>query len=308
MLGVAIVHYHAESLLADCLRSLLASEVRPDRVCVVDNGSRDGLGWVPRLDPSLRVIRAPGNIGFGAASNMALAHLREADHVLLLNPDVSVPSGTLGAMLAVLGEDASLGAATCRLLRPSGELDPACRRSDPTLLSGLARYLSLPAMFPGSATIGAYNLTYLDETLAHDIGSGTAAFLLLTRAALDAVRGFDERFFLYGEDLDLCRRIRQAGLRVRYDPRATAVHVKGSGRIRSLQTTRHFYSAIWIYYRKWGRFRRNPVVLGGLGALLALLFAREAAANAVRRGLGTLGRHRNPRQGASPSTDEGAAG
>lgn len=282
-IGVAIVHYHAETLLETCLQALLQSQLPPAEICIVDNGSRDGLAWAATLDSRIQVVTAPRNLGFGAASNLALQRLRTATHILLVNPDVTVAPGTLTAMVDALDEDPSIGAITCKVLRPSGALDPACRRSEPTLVNALARYLGLAALFPSSPALASYNLTYLDPETAHDIGSGTAAFLLIRKAALDAVGGFDERFFLYGEDLDLCRRIREAGWRIRYDPRETAVHVKGSGRIRLLSTTRHFYEAIWIYYRKWGRFRRNPVVLGALALLLVALFVREAVLNALRQ-------------------------
>jgi len=281
-LGVVMVHYHSEDLLQDSVRALLASTLPPDHIRIVDNGSVDGLAEIAVLDGRIHVTTAPHNLGFGAACNLALRDMGDVTHVLLLNPDVTVTEGTLGAMVDALEEDSAIGAITCRLLRPSGALDPACRRSEPTLVNAAARYLGLAALFPSSPVLASYNLTYMNPETAHDVGSGTAAFLLIRREALDAVGGFDERFFLYGEDLDLCRRIRAAGWRIRYDPRATAVHVKGSGRVRLPATTRHFYEAIWIYYRKWGRFRRNPLVLGALAVFLAGLFAREAVINGIR--------------------------
>jgi hypothetical protein len=302
--GVAIVHYHAEALLRRCLVALCASRHRNLCVTLVDNGSRDGLAFAAALDPRITVVTAPRNLGFAVASNLAVRRLPPGvGTVLLLNPDVILEPDTLDAMLDVLQRDPAVGVVTCRLLRPWGELDPACRRNDPTLASALAKYLHAPALLPSSTVLGAYNLTYLDPGTPHDIGSGTAAFLLLPRRVFEQVGGFDERFFLYGEDLDFCRRIREAGFRIRYDPAATAVHVKGSGRIRRFVTTVHFYRAFWIYYRKWGRFRRNPALLAPLAAALLLLGLRETVANAIRRAF----RGPEPDAAASRATEEAAA-
>ncbi len=106
----------------------------------------------------------------------------------------------------------------------------------------------------------------------------------MRRSALNQVGGgLDERFFLYGEDLDLCRRLRQVGWRVRFEPRAEGLHLKGSGRIRPPRVTVQFYHAMWQYYRKWGRHRGNPLVLAALLALLVSLAAAELARNESRR-------------------------
>jgi GT2 family glycosyltransferase len=201
---------------------------------------------------------------------------------------VLVEPETLGAVLEVLEARPDVGAVTCRLLLPTGNIDPACRRSEPTAVTALAKQLGLSRLFPRSRVLGRYNLTYLTPSETHEIDSGTGAFLLLRRSALDAAGGrLDERFFLYGEDLDLCRRIRQAGYRILYWPGVTALHVKGSGRIRDARTTLHFYRAMWIYYRKWGRFSSNPLVLAGLGGGLVVLGTAELARNAIRRTLRT---------------------
>jgi len=282
-LGIAVVHYRAEELLARCLGALEESTFDDFEVVVADNGSASGLDWVAGRDARYRVIAAGANVGFAAATNLALARLGPSELLLLLNPDVFVEPQTLEVLVALLEREPDIGAATCRLVRPNGSLDPACRRSDPTLLSAAAKQLGLQALFPHSRFFAGYNLTYLDADAAHDIDSGTAAFLLLRRAALIAAGGgLDERFFLYGEDLDLCRRIRLAGYRIRYWPQARAVHVKGSGRPRGARATVEFHRAMWIYYRKWGTFRRNGFVLVPLLGAIAALGAIALVTGAVR--------------------------
>jgi GT2 family glycosyltransferase len=252
----------------------------------VDNGSERRIDGVDG-DSRFRLEEPGRNLGYAAGVNLALDRLpASTPYVLLLNADVLLEPNTLASVLDVLEPEPDIGAATCRLLLPSGGIDPACRRSEPTVVSALAKQLGISRLLPTSRVFGRYNLTYLDPDIPHEVDSGTGAFLMLRRRALEAVGGrLDERYFLFGEDLDLCRRIREAGYRIRYWPAVEALHVKGSGRIRDGRTTRHFYRAMWIYYRKWGRFGSNPVVLSGLLGTLVALGSAELARNAVRRKL-----------------------
>lgn len=283
-LGVAIVHYRAEELCRECVLRLSSSGMNDFAAVIVDNGGDRQLEGIDE-DPRIRLEEPGRNLGYAAGINLALERLPESTpYVLLLNPDVMVERETIGSVLHMMAAAPRVGAATCRLVLPSGDLDPACRRSEPTVVSALAKQLGISRLFPRSRTLGQYNLTYVDPDDPHDVDSGTGAFLMLRRRALEEAGGrLDERFFLYGEDLDLCRRIRQAGYRIRYWPGVTALHVKGSGRIRDGRTTRHFYRAMWIYYRKWGSFRSNPLVLAGLAGTLVALGSAELARNAVRQ-------------------------
>ena len=284
--GVAIVHYRAEELCRECVRRLRSSAMDDFEAVIVNNGSDRPLAGFAD-DPRFRLEQPERNLGYAAGINLALDRLpTSTPYLLLLNPDVMVERETIGSVVNVLEADPEVGAVTCRLLLPSGGLDPACRRSEPTGVTALAKQLGISRVFPTNRTLGRYNLTYLEPDRPHDVDSGTGAFLMLRHRALREVGGrLDERYFLYGEDLDLCRRIREAGYRIRYWPHAEALHVKGSGRIRDARTTRHFYRAMWTYYRKWGRFRSNPVVLSALVGALAVLGSAELARNAVRRQL-----------------------
>jgi N-acetylglucosaminyl-diphospho-decaprenol L-rhamnosyltransferase len=292
-LAVALVHYRAEGLLARCLAALRGSTLADFRAVVVDNGSSRPLGPALADDPRLELVTAGRNLGYAAGINLALQNLpRDTPYVLLLNPDVLVDEGTIAATLAALEERPGVGAATCKLLLPSGRIDPACRRAEPTPWTALAKQLGLQRLFPRSPRVGRYNLAHLDPSVPHAIDAASGAFLLLRRAALEQVGGrLDERFFLYGEDLDLCRRLRETGWSLLYWPHARALHVKGSGRIRSARTTAHFYRAMWIYYRKWGERRRHPLVLGPLAVALVLLGTTELLRHELARGWQRLRRY-----------------
>jgi GT2 family glycosyltransferase len=282
--GIVIVHFNAEALLERCICSLQESDFTSFNALVVDNGSSRDLSWVER-DPRFRVLESPANVGFASATNAGLDLLPDsAPFVLILNPDVVLEPNTLSEMVRVMEANEALGAATCRLILPSGRIDPACRRSEPTLWSSLSKQVGLSRLAPGSRLFGSYNLAHLDPARTHPIDAGTGAFLLIRRSALEACGGkLDERFFLYGEDLDLCRRLREAGYPLLYCPSVSAVHYKGSRRIRSAWVTVHFYRAMWLYYRKWGRFGGNPFVLAPLLAAILLLGSLEVVSNELKR-------------------------
>jgi GT2 family glycosyltransferase len=283
-LGVAIVHYRADDLLRRCLDRLRRSTLQDFAVCVVDNGSDEGLTWLDGLDPRIDVVRPSANLGFAAGVNLAVRRLPASPFLLLLNPDVLVEEHTLAAVRETLEGHPGLGAATCRLVLPDGAIDPACRRAEPTLFSAFAKQFGLAALFPRSARLGRYNLRALDPERPHAIDSGSGAFLMLRRRAFAAAGGLDERYFLYGEDLDLCRTVRGAGWAVAYTPSAQALHVKGSGRVRAASATLHFHRAMWTYYRKWGDRGRNVVVLAALAVAISTLAVTEIVRNAFRRG------------------------
>ncbi|MEN6627390.1 MAG: glycosyltransferase family 2 protein [Candidatus Sumerlaeia bacterium] len=275
--GIVMVHYHSEDLLGQCLKALAASTVGDYQVVIVNNGSSKPLGWVERLDPRIKLVESGGNVGFAAASNLALEHLpADIPYLMTLNPDVMVEPTTLELLLERLDQDRTIGIITPRLLLSDGRIDPACHRNDPNLVSAFAKQTGLQRLFRRNRLLGDYNMTWHSRNKAHEVGCVTGAFMLIRREAMDQAGGlFDERFFLYGEDLDLCRRVRNAGWRVFYEPAAWATHVKGSGRIRRAATTIHFHHAMWIYYRKWGFFRRNPLVLGPLAMTIALMGSLE---------------------------------
>jgi GT2 family glycosyltransferase len=289
--GVAIVHYRAEQLLARSLEALFGSSFADFSVVVVDHGSETGLAWLEGVDGRARVLRPADNRGFAAGTNLALAALPEGiEYLLLLNPDVIVEPETLRHLVEMIDRDPTLGAATCRLRLPDGRIDPACRRSDPSLVTALSRFLRLARFFPNSRAVGGYNLTYLDATKSHDIEAGTAALLLVRADLMRRLGGMDERFFLYGEDLDLCRRVRGAEFRLRYSAEAEALHVKGSGRDRSMRENWEFHRSMWLYYRKWGSGRDNPFVLGPLALAIGGLATASYLRLAWRRVLGAVSR------------------
>jgi len=250
-LSVVIVPYNVKALLRDCLDAVHASEAPfTFETIVVDTGTDGSAAMVRREYPEVHVIEAPENPGYAAANNLGLRRAR-GQFVLLLNPDTVVPPDTFAQAVAALDAEPTVGVLGAKLVRANGALDLACRRSFPTPRSALYHFLRLPRLFPRSARFGQYNLTYRDADEEYDVDSVAGAFMLLRRQVLDQVGLLDESFWMYGEDLELCWRAKQAGWRTRYVPRVRVLHLKGeSSKNRTLKCTYEFFRAMHLFYRK----------------------------------------------------------
>ena len=286
-LAVIIVSYNTRALLRDCLRSVYASQGDfAFEVCVVDNASTDGSAAMVRAEfPRARLIESDRNGGYAYANNLALRMYGfrdpgEADaasppsaaelprYVLLLNPDTVLPSDALARMLAFMEAHPRAGVVGPKLVRPDGSLDLACRRSFPTPEVSLWRMLGLSRLFPRSRRFGRYNLTYLDPDERAEVDAVVGAFMWVRREAIQQVGLLDEAFWMYGEDLDWAKRIKDAGWQVWYNPEVTVLHVKGAASRRNPRARVEFYRAMAPFYRKHYAattpFWLHWLILGGI--------------------------------------------
>ena len=284
-LAIVILSYNTLHLLRDCLHSVFASDTSMRyRVYVVDNGSTDGsIEMVQAEFPAVQLIVNPTNRGYSAGNNVALRRLgfgadapagaqdRSAPalprFVLLLNSDTVVPPGALDAMVHFLEERPTVGVAGPRVRRPDGSLDLACRRSFPTPQVSFYRMVGLSRLFPKSRRFNEYNLQYLPEDAVHPVDSVVGAFMLVRREAILEAGLLDERFFMYGEDLDWAKRIKDAGWEIWYNGQVEITHVKEASSRRSGKSRVDFYEAMWLYYRKHhraetGRWVDRAIALG----------------------------------------------
>jgi hypothetical protein len=260
-LSVVIVSYNCAPLLAACLDSLEQVEDVDLRVIVVDNASSDSTRALLRSRyPWVRSIALDANVGFAAANNVGLAEI-DTEYVLLLNPDTVVPRLGLRSALDAMSRSPRVGMIGCKLVRPDGSLDHACKRGFPTPLGALMYFLKLHRLFPRSATATSYvgGAQPADEPGFVDAVNG--AFMLVRKRARDEVGMLDERFWMYGEDLDWCFRFWKAGWLVLYWPELTVVHVKGgsSTSARSWRVNRAFHEAMWLFYAKHQAARSRRV-------------------------------------------------
>lgn len=171
-------------------------------------------------------------------------------HALLLNPDTLVPPGALAKLLEALLAEEDIGIVGPKLVLSDGSLDLACRRAFPTPELSFYRFSGLSRLFPRSKRFGRYNMTYLDPDSPADVDAVVGACMLLRGAAIAAAGLLDERFWMYGEDLDLALRIHQAGWRVVYRPQVVIHHVKRAASRGSPQARFEFQRAMWLFYQK----------------------------------------------------------
>lgn len=255
-LAIVILNYRRPDLLADCLASIVAAPPRCAlELWVVDNASGDAsVPLVRQRFPQVRLLESPANVGFSRGNNLALREIvaeASATYVLLLNNDTLVPAGALDGLVAYLDQHADVGAVGPKLLLPDGSLDRACRRSFPSPEVAFYRMVGLAALFPRSPRFGRYNLTYLDPNQTTEVDALVGACMLLRRSVIAEVGLLDEQFFMYGEDLDWCYRIKQYGWKIVYLPHVIVHHYKRAASTRrAIPSIRAFYDAMRIFHRK----------------------------------------------------------
>ena len=265
-IDVAIVAYRCRELLRECLDSLRANPPsREMHVVVVDNDSRDGSAeMVEREYPEVELVEAGANIGFAAATNLAVRR-GSAPALLALNPDTQVTEGALETALATLERHPEVAVVGPRLLRPDGTLDHAAKRSFPTPLSAVGHFSGIGRRRGARGALAAYRAP---EVESGPVDAVNGAFMLMRRETFERVGGFDEGYWMYMEDLDLCYRFAQRGWMTLYEPRATVTHVKGgtTGGARSPRL-------VWHFHRGMYRFYRDHYAAGAPAAERALVYA-----------------------------------
>jgi len=242
--------------------------------------------------PQAHVIANPTNIGFSAGNNVGLRWFGFAEsaapnaaeqsddgqptprYALLLNPDTLLPPTAFGEMVAFMDAHPEIGVAGPRVRRPDGSLDRACRRSFPTPQVSFYRMTGLSRLFPGSKRFNAYNLEYMAEDAVHPVDSVVGAYMQVRGQAIKEAGLLDEAFFMYGEDLDWAKRIKDVGWQVWYNGQVEITHVKEAASSQSGKSRIDFYEAMWIFYRKHYQARTSwlldkVILLGivGKGAL-----------------------------------------
>jgi N-acetylglucosaminyl-diphospho-decaprenol L-rhamnosyltransferase len=229
ILSVIVVAYRSRDEIAACVGSIPKRiDGRLVEVLVVDNSPGDGADNILQSTfPEVIYIACPENVGFGRANNRGF-HRSNGEVVLFLNPDTICNEGALTHCIHRVLTEQELGLISPKLVMANGEIDAACRRSIPSFWDGFCRASGLSARFPRSPWLARYNLSYLDEGGTYSVGAINGAFMMAKRSVLDDVGLFDETFFMYGDDLDLCIRMSRAGYQVVYDGRVQIVHLKGT--------------------------------------------------------------------------------
>lgn len=218
--AVVIVSWNCRAILDECLAAL----PHDVRVVVVDNASSDGtVEHLRAAWPTVRVIANQENRGFAAANNQGFSLVDDADYVLVLNPDAILAPDAIRTGVAIMEQDPDIGLLGLRLLNSDGTLQPsslAFPRFGINLLETFGAERLLPRAWQERALLG----TYWAHDERRDVDWVFGAWMLLRRRALKEAGGFSEEYFLYGEDMALCKRIWDAGWRVHFSPALGATH------------------------------------------------------------------------------------
>jgi N-acetylglucosaminyl-diphospho-decaprenol L-rhamnosyltransferase len=288
-LGVVVVHYESGPLLEACIRSLRADAgAGPIELVVVDNGSSDGsVDTLLRAFPDVQVIRAPGNVGYARGANLGIAATR-ADAVVVLNSDTRVEPGSLRALSDRLAREPRLGACGPRMKNDDGSDYPSARQLPGTRVAVMHGLLGL--WWPQNRYTARYRQldAPADRARAVDWVSGGAMWL--RRAALDDIGGWDERYFMYLEDVDLCWQLRRAGWDIAYEPAGVVWHTQGASTRRHpyRMLAAHHHSAWLFAKRRYTGMRAFllPFAAVYLTARAALAMAQHAVGDRRASGRG----------------------
>lgn len=252
VLSVIIVNYNVKYFLEQCLCSVQKAIAAIDaEIIVIDNHSTDGsLEYLRPLFPSVIFLVNEKNIGFGKANNIALRQAK-ADFILFLNPDTIVNETCFSHCISFLKTAQNNGAAGIRMIDGSGKFLPESKRSFPSPVSSFYKLIGLASLFPSSKCFNHYALGNLDKNKTHEIDVLAGAFMIIKKEVLEKVSGFDESFFMYGEDIDLSYRIKHAGYKIFYLGETTIIHFKGeSAKKQNINYVRMFYNAMDIFVSK----------------------------------------------------------
>ncbi len=272
-LSVIILNYNTRELLRKCLASVRASKSNFQIETIVsDNGSKDGSQQMVRSEfPEVRLLENNANLGFSKGNNVAIKQ-SQARYVLLLNSDTTVAENAFDESIKYLDSNPNVGVLGAKVVLPNGKLDPACRRNFPNPANAFLRLFGLKKF-------SNYNITgSVDQEM--DVDAVMGAYMMVRREVIDKVGMLDEEFFMYGEDLEWCWRIKQAGYKVVYYPKSEIVHFKyGSSQSIPFTIIRFSHSAMKIFYRKVYASQHsaifNQMVYLGIDFRMALVMLRN---------------------------------
>ena len=255
-LSVIIVNYNVKFFVEQCVLSVLRASTEIDtEIFIVDNNSTDGSveylnnSFPHNLYRNIKIIANTDNVGFGRANNQALKQAK-GEYILFLNPDTIITEDTLSDCLKFAEEHSEFGGLGVRMYQANGKFALESRRGLPTPFTSFCKMSGLSSLLPKSRLFGRYYMQYLDVEDVNEIDVISGAFLFVNRRAIELTGGFDESFFMYGEDIDLSYRLKKAGFINYYLP-TPIIHYKGESTEKtSYRYVRVFYEAMLIFFNK----------------------------------------------------------
>lgn len=267
---VIIVNYNSTDYAIKCLKSLGRYIELKDNVIVVDNCSIDNPERILEHFSKIKLIRQKKNIGFSAAVNRALRSATKCDYIILINPDCKVEDDLIAKSILFMEKNPNVGILGPKILDPDGCIQGSAR-SFPTPLTALfGRKSPLTKLFPNNRISCRNILTNSsDGNSPMKVDWVSGACMIIRRECLASVGSFDERFFIYWEDTDICKRAKDAGWKVIYYPKIKVTHQIGvSSTTRPVLSICHFHKSCYLLYKKYAKWPKSllePLAIIGLG-------------------------------------------
>ena len=288
-LSIIILTYNTKEITKRCLSSLYRNLPKNknflSEIIIVDNGSTDGTiealkNHQKSKNIFFRFIPNKTNLGYPKGNNQALK-IASGKYILFLNSDTIIEKLDFSRLLNYLESNQKIGALTVKVLLPNGKIDPASHRGFPTLWSSFCYFIGLENLLGKvpyfNRIFGNYHLRHLNLASIHEIDSPSGAFYLTRKDLLAKIGGFDETFFMYGEDLDLSFRIKKSGYKIIYYPDYHVVHLKHASGLEkkdkqiNKKTRRHFFEAMEIFYKKHNEKTHIPIINSIIYATIRLI-------------------------------------
>lgn len=279
--SILIVSYNTKETTKQCIEKLLNVLTQNkhiySQIIVVDNGSKDGSVEemksqklkIKSQNITLKVIESKENLGFGRANNEGLT-IAEGKYILFLNSDVYMQRINFEDLFSYMDNNPQVGALTVQVKLPSGKIDMASHRGFPTIWRSFTYFTKAEQLFSKlsllSRLFGGYHLLHLNFNTIHEVEAISGAFFLTRKSILDQTGGFDTRFFMYGEDIDLCYQMLMRGYKIMYYPRFSVLHLKYQSGIKKKEkrikskTKEYFYDSMRLFYDKYMAQKNNALL------------------------------------------------
>jgi GT2 family glycosyltransferase len=281
-LSIIIVNYNVKFFLEQCLSSVIKACARIDaEIFVVDNNSTDGSSaYFAHRFHQVQFTWKTENVGFAKANNEAL-QLAKGEKILFLNPDTIVPEDCFEKCLTFFSATENVGAIGCRMIDGSGKYLPESKRGFPSPFTSFCKMTGLTTLFPHSKIFAQYYLGHLPNNTTNKVDVLAGACMLVHKKILDEIGSFDERFFMYAEDIDLSYRIQQAGYYNYFYADSTIIHFKGESTQKlKADYIKVFYGAMALFVQK--HYSK------GIGRCYGVLLQLAIAAKAISTGIKNL--------------------
>ncbi|MAX12589.1 MAG: glycosyl transferase family 2 [Candidatus Marinimicrobia bacterium] len=252
-ISIVIVNYNTGKYLFNCICSIFQSNpsLKLEIIIIDNDSSDDSIEFLNSYKQNFTLIKNKSNLGFSKALNLGLRK-SSAKYVCILNPDTLCDQNSMQKMFDYMEKSLDVACLSPKIVNSDGSFQISCKRSLPTIKNSFFKITGIDKLFPSSSFFGSYNLLYLDENEINQVEVISGACMFMRYEVLKLVGYFDESFFMYGEDIDYCHRINEAGLKILYYPDSKVVHFKGvSAESRPYEVISEFHNSMIKYYDKY---------------------------------------------------------